>query len=61
MHHAFLYISLLSLHDYKVKVPNFTCCRGCEHKTMTSFFPFLNFDTVFLEFSSRKISQHLTN
>ena len=24
VHHAFLYISLLSLHDYDVKMPNFT-------------------------------------
>ena len=24
VHHAFLYISLLSLHDYNVKMPNFT-------------------------------------
>ena len=24
MHHAFLYISLPSLHDYNVKLPNFT-------------------------------------
>jgi len=28
VHHAFLYISLLSLHDYHVKVPNFTFCEG---------------------------------
>ena len=33
MHHAFLYISLPSLHDYNVKVPNFTFCQGREHKT----------------------------
>ena len=44
--HAFLYISLPSLHDYNVKVPNFTFCRGREQKTTTFFF-FLNFDTVF--------------
>ena len=28
VHHAFLYISLPSLHDYDVKVPNFTLYRG---------------------------------
>ena len=39
VHHAFLYISLPSLHDYNVKVPNFTFCRGREHKT-TTFFSF---------------------
>ena len=26
VHHSFLYISLPSLHDYNVKVPNFTFC-----------------------------------
>ena len=35
--HAFLYISLSLLHDYNVKVPKFTFCRGREHKTTTSF------------------------
>ena len=28
MHHAFLHISLPSLHDYHVKMPNFTFCEG---------------------------------
>ena len=35
VHHAFLYISLPSLHDYDVKMPNFTCCGEREHKTTT--------------------------
>ena len=39
VHHAFLYISLPLLHDYDVKMPNFTFCEGREHKTMTFFFP----------------------
>ena len=34
----FLYISLPSLHDYNVKLPNFTFCRGREQKTTTFFF-----------------------
>ena len=34
----FLYISLPSLHDYDVKMPNFTFCGGREHKTTTLFF-----------------------
>ena len=34
---AFLYISLLSLHDYNVRVPNFTFCRGCERRQGLSF------------------------
>ena len=36
--HAFLYISLPSLHNYNVKVPKFMFCRGREHKTTTFFF-----------------------
>ena len=39
MHHAFLYISLPMLHDYNVKLPNFTFCRGRE-LTATTFFSF---------------------
>ena len=46
MHHAFLYISLPSLH-YDVKVPNFTFCGGRQHKTTTFFFKFLHLDTAF--------------
>ena len=38
VHHPFLYISLPSLHDYNVKVPNFTFCGGRKHKTATLFF-----------------------
>ena len=34
----FWYISLPSLHDYDLKVPNFTFCGGCEHKTTIFFF-----------------------
>ena len=34
MHHAFLYISLLSLHNYDVKMPNFTFYRGSTQATM---------------------------
>ena len=32
IHHAFLYISLPSLHDYDVKMPNFTLYRGSTHQ-----------------------------
>ena len=37
VHHAILYISLLSLHDYDVKRPNFTFYGGREGKA-TNFF-----------------------
>ena len=33
LHHAFLYISLPSLHDYDVKMPNFTMYRGSTEAT----------------------------
>ena len=37
-HHAFLYISLPSLHDYDVKMPNFTFRRFIEDgKTKQQF------------------------
>ena len=38
VHHASLFISLPSLNDYDVKMPNFTFCGGCENKT--TFFSF---------------------
>ena len=33
VHHAFLYISLPSVHDYDVKMPNFTMYRGSTQAT----------------------------
>ena len=33
VHHAFLYISLPSLHDYDIKMPNFTIYRGSIQAT----------------------------
>ena len=47
VHHAFLYISLPSLHDYDVKMPNFTMYRGSTQATTK--FPLslsLNLDIV---------------
>ena len=38
VHYAFLYISLPSLHDYNVKLPNLTFCLEREQKTTTFFF-----------------------
>ena len=38
---AFLYICLPSLHDYDVKIPNFTFCGELEHRATTCFFYFL--------------------
>ena len=38
VHHAFLYITLPSLHDYDVKISKFTFRQGLEHKTTTFFF-----------------------
>ena len=44
VHHAFLYIYLLSLHDYNVKVPYFMRSKTQDNNFL---FLFLNFDTVF--------------
>ena len=38
VHHAFLYISLPSLHDYNVKNAEFQVGLGREHKISTFFF-----------------------
>ena len=38
VHHAFLFISQPSLHDYDVKLPNFIFCGGHEHKKTTFLF-----------------------
>ena len=47
LHHSFLYISLPSLQDYDVKIPNFTFCGGREQAlTNFSVFFFLNLDMV---------------
>ena len=40
---AFLYISLPTLHDYNVKMPNFLFWRELEY----NLYLFLTFDTVF--------------
>ena len=37
MHHAFLYIYLLLLHDYSVKVPYFTFFPGFNTRQQLSF------------------------
>ena len=45
VNHAFLYISLPSLHDYHVKRPNFTFCEGRKHAGNENiFFLFTNLD-----------------
>ena len=40
VHHAFLYISLPSLHDYDVKLPNFTFYRKRELTTTNVSYSF---------------------
>ena len=54
MHHAILYISLSSLHQNDVKLPNFTSpLYGVgEHNTKISFF-FLNLETVLLDLTQK--------
>ena len=57
MHHAFLYISLPSLHDYDMEIPILTVCGGRELKA-TTFFSFSGLSYSHLEFNSRKNCQH---
>ena len=38
VHHAFLYISLPSLHDYDVKMPNYKFYGGRKQATTNLFF-----------------------
>ena len=40
VHHAFLYISLPSFHDYNVKMPNCKCYGGRKQATTNLFFSF---------------------
>ena len=60
MLYAFLYISLPSLYDHNVKVPNSTFSGGREHRQRISF-AFCELWYSLLGFNSRKICQHLTN
>ena len=46
MHHAFLFISLPSLHDYDVKMPNSKFYGGRKQATTNLFFPSLNVSAV---------------
>ena len=39
--HALLYISLLSVHDYNVEMPNFTFYGECKQATTNFSFSFL--------------------
>ena len=54
VNHAFLYIYLVSLHDYDVKVPYFMICWGQKHK-ITTFFFFSWTLIQSLEFNSKNI------
>ena len=60
MHHTFLYISLLSLHDYGVKLPNFTFYGGHKQATMVFFFLFLNLSGVLKNSTPGKFADILT-
>ena len=60
MHHAFLHISLPSLHDYDVKTLNLTFCGGRERKTTTLYFVSYTSMQSFRIQLHKKL-QHLTN
>ena len=46
MHHTFFYISLPSLHNYDVKMPNFTFYGGRKQARKNFFFLYLNLSSV---------------
>ena len=55
VHHAFLYISLPSLHDYDVKMPNCKFYGGRKRTTTNLFFSLCSPE----EINSREIRLHL--
>ena len=57
MHHAFLYISLLLLHDYNLKMLSFTFYGGRKTSDDKLFFLFLNLSAP-KEINSREIGLH---
>ena len=57
VHLAFLYISFLSLHDYDMKMPNFTFCGWFEHKTTFFFFSWTSIQSFRIQL--QKNCQHL--
>ena len=57
VHHPCSYIPLPSLHDYDLKVPNFTFCGGRKHKKTIFFFsPWTSIDAVLSNSSSEKVA-----
>ena len=55
VHHAFLYISSPSLHDYDVKMPNCKFYGGCKQATTNLFFS-LNLSVVLKKSSPGKFA-----
>ena len=58
VHHAFLYISLLSLHDYDVKMPNFTLTEEV-HKRRRNFLSLSELEYGSEEFTFRRVNLRL--
>ena len=58
MHHAFLYISLLTLHNYDVKMPNASFMGDVNKRRRISFF-ISKLEGGPPEISSREMRQHL--
>ena len=59
VHDTFLYISLPSLHDYDVKMPNFTFC-GERKQVTTNFLSLSKLESGPQEINSREIRLHFT-
>ena len=56
LHHALLYISLPSLYDYDVKMPNFTLYGGRKQATTNFSFLFLNLGAVLKKSTLKKFA-----
>ena len=56
VHHAFLYISLPSLHDYDVKMPNCKFYVGRKQATTNLFFFSLNLSSVLMKSTPGKFA-----
>ena len=60
VHHDFLYISLSSLHDYDVKMSNFTYYGGRKHAKTKFSFSFWTWIRLLGRFNSMWVPLHLT-
>ena len=59
MHHTFFYISLPSLHNYDVKMPNFTFMEDVNKRGRIFFLLYLNLSAVPKKFTRYSLTLSL--